>query len=123
MPPGTPRERNDYRAALNVSYELDLWGRLRNAVEAARADLLGTEAARDTVRIALSAEVVNAYFTLRALDEQIGSARRTLQSRKDTHALQSRRLAAGLIAALEVRQLEAEGTVSLKGAVGEQYVV
>ena len=84
MPPGTPRERNDYRAALNVSYEIDLWGRLRNAVEVARAELLATEAARDTVRIALSAEVVNAYFTLRALDEQIGTARRTLQSRRDT---------------------------------------
>ena len=108
MPPGTPRERNDYRAALNVSYEIDLWGRLRNSVEAARADLLATEAARDTVRIALSAEVVNAYFTLRALDEQIGSARRTLQSRKDTLGLQNRRLAAGLITGLEVRQLEAE---------------
>ena len=34
LPPGTPRERNDYRAALNASYEIDLWGRLHTAVEA-----------------------------------------------------------------------------------------
>jgi len=37
LPPGMPRERNDYRATLEVSYEIDLWGRLRNAAEAARA--------------------------------------------------------------------------------------
>jgi multidrug efflux system outer membrane protein len=108
LPPGIPRERNDYRAALNVSYEIDLWGRVRNSVDAARADLLATEAARDTVRIALSAEVVNAYFTLRALDQQIGTARSTLQTRRDTLNLQNNRLNAGLISEFEVRQLDAE---------------
>lgn len=108
LPAGAARERNDYRAALNVSYEIDLWGRVRNSVEAARADLLATEAARDTVRIALSAEVVNAYFQLRSLDEQIDAARATLQTRRDTLALQRSRFAAGFISELEVRQLEAE---------------
>jgi outer membrane protein, multidrug efflux system len=108
LPPGIERERNDYRAGLNVSYEVDLWGRLRNSVDASRADLLATEAARDTVRIALSAEVVNAYFTLRALDEQIGTARLTLQTRRDTLNLQASRLNAGLISEFEVRQLDAE---------------
>jgi len=108
LPPGVPRERNDYRAALNVSYEIDLWGRLRNAVEAARADLLSTEAARNTVRIALSADVVNAYFSLRSLDEQIDAARGSLQSRRDTLNLQRARLAAGFISDFELRQLEAE---------------
>ncbi len=108
LPPGTARERNSYRAAMNVSYEIDLWGRVRNSVAAARAELLATESARDTVRIALSAEVANTYFTLRALDEQIGSARRALQSRRDTLNLQRTRLAAGFISELEVRQLDAE---------------
>lgn len=108
LPAGVARERNDYRAALNVSYEIDLWGRIRNSVEAARADLLATEAARDTVRIALSAEVVNAYFQLRSLDEQIDAARASLQTRRDTLALQRSRFAAGFISELEVRQLEAE---------------
>lgn len=108
LPAGVARERNDYRAALNVSYEIDLWGRIRNSVEAARADLLATEAARDTVRIALSAEVVNAYFQLRSLDEQIDAARASLQTRRDTLSLQRSRFAAGFISELEVRQLEAE---------------
>jgi len=108
LPPGSPIERNTYRAAINVSYEIDLWGRVRNAVEAARAELLATESARDTVRIALSAEVANTYFILRALDEQIGSARRALQSRRDTQKLQRTRLAAGFISELEVRELDAQ---------------
>jgi outer membrane protein, multidrug efflux system len=108
MPPGTPRERNDYRAALNVSYEIDLWGRIANSVAAARAELLATEAARDTVRIALTADVVNVYFLLRALDEQVAALRRSLQSRRDTLGLQRGRLGAGVISELEVRQLEAE---------------
>ncbi len=107
-PPGIPRDTNDYRGALNVSYEIDLWGRLRTAVEVARAELLATEAAYDTVRITLTADMVNLYFTLRALDEQIGAARRSLQSRRDTHTLQRTRLAAGVISEFELRQLEAE---------------
>ena len=108
LPPGTARQRNDYRVALNVSYEIDLWDRLRNGVAAARAELLATEAARDTVRIALSAEVVSAYFSLRTLDEQIGAARRSLQNRRDTLNLQSARRAAGFLTDLELRQIEAE---------------
>src|SRR5262245_48957171 len=53
LPPGTPRDSNNYIARLNVAYEVDLWGRLSSATRAARADLLSTEAARETVRIAL----------------------------------------------------------------------
>ncbi|RDJ94113.1 hypothetical protein B4Q13_17070 [Lacticaseibacillus rhamnosus] len=54
---GIARERNDYRAALNVSSEVDLWGRLRTTAQAARSDLLASEAARETVRITLVADV------------------------------------------------------------------
>jgi multidrug efflux system outer membrane protein len=79
--PGVPREYNDYRATLSVSYELDLWGRLRNATTAARAELLATESARETVRITLAADVTQAYFALRAYDEQIAATRRSLETR------------------------------------------
>src|SRR5882762_9770323 len=48
LSPGFSPESNDTRAAVGVSYEIDLWGRLRNATQAARADLLATEAARET---------------------------------------------------------------------------
>ena len=81
--PANALERNSYRAQPNVAYDLDLWGRLRGAGTAARAELLATEAARDTVRLALGADVVRAYFNLRALDEQVAITQRTLALRDD----------------------------------------
>lgn len=108
LPPGLPRERNDYRAALNVSYELDLWGRLRSATAAARADLLATEAARDTVRITLAADVVQAYHALRALNAQEATTERTIATRREGIGLQDKRRQAGLISDFELAQLRSE---------------
>lgn len=112
FPPGFPRDTNDYRAALNVSYEIDLWGRLRNLSAAAQAELLGSEAARETVRIALAADVAQAYFALRAFDEQIATVRRSLAARGETLALQKKRLEYGDISELDYRVLEAEAAAA-----------
>jgi multidrug efflux system outer membrane protein len=108
FPPGIPREQNDYRAAARVSYEVDLWGKLRAGTTAARADLLATEGARDTVRLALVAQVVRSYFTLNALDARVDLTRRTIALREDALRLQQRRNVNGLISDFELRQLEAE---------------
>lgn len=108
LPASVPLVRNDHSVQLNVAYELDLWGRLRNASNAARADLLATEAARETVRLALGADVVRSYFTLLALDEQVSVTRRTLALRDDNLKLQRVRHTAGLIGDYQLRQLEAE---------------
>ena len=108
LPPGIARERNDYRATLGVSYELDLWGRLGAAAQAARADLLGTEAARETVRITLAADVARTYFALRALDAEVDATRRTLALREEALKLQKRRYEGGVISEFDFRQLEAE---------------
>ena len=54
--PGIPTQYSDYRAALNVSWELDVFGRLRSAASAAAADFQASEAARDGVRLALAAQ-------------------------------------------------------------------
>jgi len=101
-------ENNNYRAQLNVSYEVDLWGRLRSASNAARADLLATEAARETVRITLATEVVRAYYTLVAFDEQLAATRRSLALHSEGLTLQNVRHKAGLINDFTLRQLEAE---------------
>jgi multidrug efflux system outer membrane protein len=106
--PANALERNSYRVQVNVAYELDLWGRLRGAGNAARAELLATEAARETVRIALGADVVRSYFTLVALDEQVAATQRTLVLRDDNLRLQRVRHTAGLIGDFQLRQLEAE---------------
>jgi multidrug efflux system outer membrane protein len=106
--PGIPVYSTDYRATLDVFYELDLWGRLRNATAAARADLLATEGARDTVRIALASEVARSYYSLRAFDEQVAATERALDLRTRGLEIERRRAAAGLISELDIRQLEGE---------------
>jgi len=108
LPPSVPLERNDYRAQLNVSYEVDLWGRLRSASNAARASLLASAAARETVRITLATEVVRAYYALIALDAQVAATSRSLKLRSDGLDLQKVRHTAGLINDFTLRQLEAE---------------
>lgn len=101
-------ENNNYRAQLNVSYELDLWGRLRGSAKAAQAELLATAAARETVRLALTAEVTQSYYSLVALDGQLADTRKSLALRQDNLRLQRIRSDAGLINDFELRQLEAE---------------
>ncbi len=108
LPPGIPLERSSYTAAVNVSYELDLWGRLRGASDAARAQLFATQAARDTVRIALSSQVVQTYYALLSLDDQVDVTRRTIDLRNQNLGLQQYRYKAGLITDFHLRQLEAE---------------
>ena len=108
FPPGTPLETTNYRAQLNVAYEVDLWGRLSSATRAARAGLLATEAARETVRITLVTEVVRGYFSLLALDAQVAATDRALGLRNDGLELQRVRANAGLSNDFDLRQLEAE---------------
>lgn len=91
-----------------LSYEVDLWGRYRRASEAARADLLSTMAARDTVRLTLVSEVARTYFDLRAYDQQLQIARNTLASRESTQELRKVRHELGLTSELDYRQAEAE---------------
>lgn len=101
-------ENSNYRAQLNVSYELDLWGRLRSSAKAAHAELLASEAARETVRLALTAQVAQSYYALVALDAQVADTRKSLTLRQDNLRLQRIRSDAGLINDFELRQLEAE---------------
>jgi len=108
LPPGTPRDTNNYRASIDVAYEIDLWNRLRNTQSAARAELLASEAARDTVKMALAADVVQGWFALAALDQQLADTRRALETRTGALGLQKRRYDAGLISDFELRQLESE---------------
>ena len=73
-----------YRATMDLSFELDFWGRLRRATEAARADLLARESARRTVVLTLVSDLATAYFELRALDAELESAKRILETRQQT---------------------------------------
>jgi len=111
-PPGIPREHSSYRASLNLSYDIDLFGRLRSGAEAARAELAASEASRDAVRLALAAQVAKSYFALRSLDEQVALTKQSLGLREDLLALQRKRHRAGVIGDFELRQLEAEAAAA-----------
>jgi len=99
---------NLFGASLNVSYELDLWGRVASSSAAARSDLLATEYAREVLRTALAAQVVQAYASLQSLDAQLRTYQRVLAAQRESLRLQSLRLQAGELAELDWRQLEAE---------------
>jgi multidrug efflux system outer membrane protein len=107
-PAGTELTSDNYRAALNASYELDLWGRVRNANAAARAGLLATQAAQETVRLTLTADVTRSYFNLVALDGQVAAVDWLLKLRLEDLELQKVRYRQGLLAEFNLRQLEAE---------------
>ena len=109
--PGLPRQFNQHRAGLNLSYEVDLFGRLRSGAAAARAELQASEAAREAVRLALAAEVTKSYYNLQSLAQQVEFTRQTLALREDALQLQRKRFDAGVISDFELRQLEAEAAV------------
>jgi multidrug efflux system outer membrane protein len=101
-------ETTDHRAVLRLSWELDFWGKYRRATEAARAELLASEAGRDAVRASLIGDVVRGYFALQALDRRLDTVDRTLVSRSKSLELQKLRLDAGVVSELEFRQVESD---------------
>lgn len=106
--PGVSLTGNDFRATLNVAYEVDLWSRTANLNAAARDELLASEYARDTLRTALAAQVVQSYAALQSLDAQVLLFGQQVQAQRDSLALQRKRFDAGDISELDIQQLQAE---------------
>jgi len=107
-PFGRPREQTVGQAELQVSYDLDLFGRLASSSAAARESLLATEAARENVRLAVASSAANGYITLRGLDARLEVLRETLASREAALRVIRRRAQAGYGALLDLRQAEAD---------------
>jgi multidrug efflux system outer membrane protein len=103
---GANPSANNFRVALSTSFEIDFWGKLRRAAEAARAQALASHYARDVVALTLESDVAQAYFALRSLDAQIASTRAVQASREQSAALVRRRAAGGVANDLEVAQAE-----------------
>ena len=97
---------NDTRAAVSLSYEIDLWGRVRRSNEAARAEVLASRFGRDTVRLTLAGQVASEYLTLRNLDAQLEVTQETLASRQKSLKIVNARLEAGSTSPLEQSQAE-----------------
>ena len=105
---GVAEEQSAGEAELQASFDTDLFGRLKASSQAARAALLSTEDARDTVRLAVASSVASAYLTLTALDARLKIVRQTLEARRNELHVEQRRFDAGYSSALDLTQAQAE---------------
>jgi len=99
---------NRFTLDLSAFWEIDIWGKIRRANEAALADLLGAEEVRRGVILTITSQLANAYFDLLSLDSQLEIANKTVESRRKTLDLFYQRLDKGDISQLEISQLESE---------------
>jgi len=101
------QNRNFGTATLTLlSFEIDIWGRLRRATEAARANLFGAEEFRKTIITTLVSDVATAYLTLRELDYALEISERTLETREQSLDLTRSRQNGGVATLLDLRQAE-----------------
>ena len=106
---------NSFLATFNLAWELDVWGRIRRATEAARADFLAAEAARRGVLLTLVSDVAQAYFELLELDRELEITQGTTITFQDTLDLFRRRYLGGIGTLLEVSRAEAALTQARAG--------
>jgi multidrug efflux system outer membrane protein len=107
IPEPVKRDRSFGSVLLNLlTYEIDIWGRLRKATAAAKSDLLATEEARLAVITTIVSDVATAYFNLREFDYELDISRRTLASRQESLRIIKLRQERGVSTMLEVRQAE-----------------
>ena len=101
-----PNASNFYYGALDASWELDIWGRIRRSNEAARATLFATEDARRGVWLTLVSDVAQAYFELLALDVQLEIARNSTDAYQRTYNVFQDRFQFGTASKLETSRAE-----------------
>ncbi|TDR31668.1 efflux transporter outer membrane subunit [Hydromonas duriensis] len=105
---GSTSTANAYSVGATLSWELDIWGKLRRANEAGRAGFLASRYARDAAQLSLTALVAQTYFQLRAYDASLLVSNETVKTREQSLQLQRRRFEEGYLSKLEVAQAESE---------------
>jgi len=105
--PGFPNPFNYYLQG-NLTWEIDIWGRIRRSNEAARADLLAKEESRRAVVLQLVSGVAEAYFDLLQFDMQLDIARQTVKSWEESVRIAQARLRQGVTNKLDLDQFESE---------------
>ena len=109
---------NQFRVPVDLSYEVDLWGRVRRASEAVTAVAEAAVAGYETIRLTLHADVAGSYFALRAIDADRGVFRKTLDLRRESLRLAQTRLRLGACNDLDVSRAETELTTTEAEAIG-----
>lgn len=108
IPSFVPPLSTNFTSILSASWEIDLWGRIRRETEAARANLLATQEAREGITLTLISSVISSYITLLDLDEQARVTQATIDGRKQSVGVFETRLAAGWVSEFEMSQVQGE---------------
>ena len=121
LPVGAPVQPQTYwRAQATVAYEADLFGRVRNSIDAAGADAERVEALYRAARLSLQADVAQTYFSLRTLDAEEALLARTVVGREEALRLVQRRFNTGDIGELDVARADAELATARSDRIGVQ---
>jgi multidrug efflux system outer membrane protein len=107
-----------WRAPLTVSYEVDLFGRVSSNVAAARNDVAASEALYRSILLSLQADVAQTYFSLRAIDAELGVLRETVGTREQNVRLLQRRFDLGDIGELDLARAKTELSTTRTDAIG-----
>jgi len=97
---------NNFTIPLDLSYEVDLWGRVRRSIESARAQEQAGADDLETVKLAIQAEVASDYFALRAFDTEQALLRSSVEIFRKSLELTRNRRAGGIVSDLDVAQAE-----------------
>jgi multidrug efflux system outer membrane protein len=103
-----PVELNNFQVGADSAWEIDVFGRIRNEVKAANADVRSAEENRRDVLVVLLGEVARTYADLRGLQLRLEIARKNIQTQEETVHLTQTRAAAGLATQLDVSRAVAE---------------
>jgi outer membrane protein, multidrug efflux system len=99
---------NSFSVPLDLSYEVDLWGRVRRSLESAEAQAEASVADYHNVLLSLTADVAVNYFTIRSLDDEIAILRRTVQLRDESVHILNDRFTIGTISETDLAEAKTE---------------
>lgn len=105
--PFGPRDFSDWQTGFDLSWELDVWGRLRRSIEAADANLDAEIENYDAVMVTLIGDVVTTYIDLRSFDQRITLAERNAEIQAGSLEITKARFANGRVSELDVQQATA----------------
>ncbi len=99
---------NSFRSVLDLSYEIDLWGKVRRSFESARAQSEASIADYQGVLLTLTGDVASNYYLLRAYDAELGALRETIDLRGQALDVIQQRLAAGTVGEVDLARARTE---------------